>query len=129
MMGYPATQVANESWYPVYDNAGLDSQLRVSNVGTGPTTITVYAGGVQIDVYTLNAGAATRKNYPQNTGPLHVVSSTEPVLSTIRMLYTTPNFSSYYEMMGLPGTQLSIQYFFPWYNNVAMNSELRFAVP
>jgi hypothetical protein len=45
------------------------------------------------------------------------------------MLYSTAGYASYYEMMGLPETQLSTQYFFPWYNNVAMNSELRFAVP
>jgi hypothetical protein len=129
MMGYPSDNLAQEYWYPVYDNSTLDSQLRVSNVGSGITTITVYAGSTQIDSYTLGAGGASRKNYPQNTGPLHVVSDPEPILSTIRMLYTTPGFSSYYEMMGLPNTQLSTQYFFPWYNNVAMNSELRFAVP
>jgi hypothetical protein len=128
-MGLPIQQLAQEYWYPVYDNASLDSQLRVSNVGGGPTSITVYAGSTQIDSYSLNAGAATRKNYSQNMGPLHVVSSTEPILSTIRMLYTTPGYASYYEMMGLPDTQLSTQYFFPWYNNVAMSSELRFAVP
>jgi hypothetical protein len=44
-------------------------------------------------------------------------------------LYVTSDFSSFYELMGLPNTQLSSQYFFPWYNNVAMNSQLRFAVP
>jgi hypothetical protein len=129
LMGFPASQLAKEYWYPVYDNATVDSQLRVSNVGANSTTITVYAGTRQIDSYTLAAGAATRKNYPQNTGPLQVVSSNQPILTTIRMLYTTATFSSLYEMTGLPTTQLSTQYFFPWYNNAAMSSELRFAVP
>ena len=101
-------------------------ELRISNVGGASTTITVYAGGTQIDSYTLAAGAATRKNYPKNTGPLHVVSSSQPILTTIRLLY---QWSSYYEMTGLPDSQLSTQYFFPWYNNAAMSSELRFAVP
>jgi hypothetical protein len=32
-------------------------------------------------------------------------------------------------MTGLPEEQLSTQYFFPWYNNTAMSSELRFAMP
>jgi peptide/nickel transport system substrate-binding protein len=125
LMGYPVSQLAQKYWYPVYDNSLLDSQLRVSNVGTDVTTITVYAGGAPIDSYTLNAGAATRKNYPKNTGPLLVVSSGQPILTTARLLYG----SSYYEMTGLPESQLSTQYFFPWYNNSAMNSELRFAVP
>jgi murein DD-endopeptidase MepM/ murein hydrolase activator NlpD len=126
LMGFPTGQLAKEYWYPVYDNTAVDSQLRVSNVGTNVTTITVYAGAEQIDNYTLNAGAATRKNYPKNTGPLHVVSSSQPILTTIRMLYSG---NSYYEMAGLPEGQLSTQYFFPWYNNYAMNSELRVAVP
>jgi hypothetical protein len=125
LMGFPADRLEQEYWYPVYDNAVVDSQLRVSNLGSGTTTITVYAGSDLIDSYTLGKGAATRKTYPKNTGPLHVVSSTQPILTTIRLLYGT----SYYEMTGLPDGQLSRQYFFPWYNNKAMDSELRFAVP
>jgi hypothetical protein len=125
LMGFPVGQLSQSYWYPVYDNMTLDSQLRVSNVGGDITTITVYAGTEQIDSYELGKGAATRKNYPKNTGPLHVVSSTQPILTTVRLLYG----SSLYEMTGLPNEQLSTQYFFPWYNNYAMNSELRFAVP
>jgi hypothetical protein len=126
LMGFPTDKLEQDYWYPVYNNVGVDSQLRVSNVGSDVTTITVYAGGTQIDSYTLNAGAATRKNYPKNIGPLHVVSSSQPILTTIRLLYQS---SSYYEMTGLPNSQLSTQYFFPWYNNTAMNSELRLALP
>jgi hypothetical protein len=125
LMGFPTGQLGQEYWYPVYDNVAVDSQLRVSNVGSDVTTITVYAGGTQIDQYTLAAGGATRKNYTgKNTGPLHMVSSSQPILTTIRLLYG----NSYYEITGLPNSQLSTQYFFPWYNNTAMNSELRVAV-
>jgi len=126
LMGFPTSQLEQEYWYPVYDNMTVDSQLRVSNVGTDITTIAVYAGGTQIDSYPLNAGAATRKTYPKNIGPLHVISSSQPILTTIRLLYA---WSSYYEMTGLPDSQLSTQYFFPWYNNIAMDSNLRFALP
>jgi hypothetical protein len=129
LMGFPANQLAQEYWYPVYDNAALDSQLRVSNVGGGPTTITVYLGTQQIDSYSLGTGGAARKNYPHDGGPLRVVSSAQPILTTVRLLYNTPSFSSLYEMAGLPDPQLSTQYFFPWYNNTAMSSELRVAVP
>jgi peptide/nickel transport system substrate-binding protein len=131
LMGLPVSALTTDYWYPVYDSVSLDSQLRVSNVGSGSTTIKVYARGSLIDTYTLATGAATRKSYRYNTGPLHVVSSSQPILSTIRMLYTTPGYASYYEMMGFPGqaAQLSTQYFFPWYNNSGMNSEMRFALP
>jgi len=126
LMGFPAGQLSQSYWYPVYDNAAVDSQLRVSNVGSATTHITIYAGTQQLDSYDLGKGAATRKNYPKNSGPLHVVSSTQPILTTIRMLYAG---NSYYEMTGLPDSQLAPQYFFPWYNNKAMDSELRIAIP
>jgi hypothetical protein len=129
LMGFPANQLAQEYWYPVYDNVNLNSQLRVSNVGSSPTTISIYFGDdpTPIDTYILAAGEASRKTYAgYNGGPLRVVSSAEPIMSTVRTLY---GGSSYYEMTGLPNTWLSTQYWFPWYNNVAMDSELRIAVP
>jgi hypothetical protein len=129
-MGFPANKLASEYYFPVYDNVALDSQLRVSNVGGASTNITIYAGAAQIDTYSLAAGAATRKNYAAvNTGPLQVVSSAMPVLSTVRLLYNTALFSSFYEITGLPGDQLYTEYWFQWYNNVAMSSEVRLAVP
>ena len=128
LMGYPVNQLTTEYWYPVYDDVDLDSQLRVSNVGNGSTTITVYAGGTQIDSYSLGAGQATRVNYAStSTGPLHVVSSSQPILSTIRLWLA--GGPSYYEIMGLPGTQLTTQYWFPWYNSLVMNPEVRIAKP
>jgi murein DD-endopeptidase MepM/ murein hydrolase activator NlpD len=127
LMGFPANQLAQEYHYPVYDNVNLNSQLRVSNVGTGSTTIRVYLGNQEIASYTLAAGEATRKNYSgRNGGPLRVTSSSQPIMTTVRTLYAG---NSYYEMTGLPSSWLSTQYWFPWYNNIAMSSELRIAVP
>lgn len=130
LLGFPVNQLTTSYSYPVYDNVSIDSQLRVSNVGTTTTTITVYLGGEQIDSYSLAAGAATRKNYAGvNNGPLKVVSSSQPILTTTRMLYYTSSFSSYYEMTGMPENQLHTEYVFPWYNNTAMSSQVRFAIP
>jgi hypothetical protein len=131
LSGFPANQLTKEYTYPIYDNVTADSQLRVSNVGVASTTITVYvANNAVIDSYTLAAGAATRKNYTSvNEGPLHVVSSDSNILSTQRLLYTTPSFASFYELTGFPTNQLTNDYYFPWYNNVAMSSQLRIAVP
>jgi hypothetical protein len=130
MMGLPGEQLTNDYLFPYHNNVAMDSQLRVSNLGSAATTITVYLAGQEIDRYTLSGGQTTRKNYPNhNSGPLRVTSSATDILTTIRMLYNTSSFSSLYEMTGLPGPQLSTQYFFPWYNNTAMSSQLRFAVP
>ena len=129
LTGLPKEQLGQAFLYPAYDHVTLKSQLRVANVGDGPTTISVYAAGQLLESFTLEAGKARKRSYARNTGPLEVVSSAEPIVSTVRMLYKTATFNSLYEMMGLPESELSTQYFFPWYNNTAMKSELRFAVP
>ena len=49
-----------------------------------------------------------------------------PILATIRTLY---GGSSYYEMFGVPADQLTSTYWFPWYNDTAMSTELHLAVP
>src|SRR5215216_5325002 len=100
----------------------MDSQLRVSNVGGVTTTINVYLGSnpTPIDSYSLAAGGATRKNYAgKNGGPLRVTSSASDILSTIRVLY---GGTSYSELMGLTVEQLTDEYLFPYYNNVAIDS-------
>ena len=127
--GLPAGQLSQDYWYPMYDNASLDSQLRVANTGVSDTGVTVYAAGKLIDSFTLGADEEIRKSYSLNTGPLQVVSSARPIVSSVQMLYDTASFDSLYEMMGLSGGQLATQYYFPWYNNTAMKSELRFAAP
>jgi stress response protein SCP2 len=130
LLGFPVNQLTTAYSYPIYDNVSIDSQLRVSNVGNASTTITIYSGSTQIDSYSLAAGAATRINYSGvNNGPLRVVSSSQPILTTTRMLLYSPGFSSYYEMTGMPDNQLHTEYVFPWYNNTAMSSQVRFAVP
>lgn len=122
MMGYP-NNTTTQFWFPWYNNAAMDSQFRVSNLGGSPTTITVSLAGSTIDSFSLGAGAAVRKNYPgQNNGPMQVTSSGGvPILATIRVLY---GGSSYSEMMGFPN-DTTTQFWFPWYNNTAMDSQFR----
>jgi hypothetical protein len=125
MLGFPAEEITNEYWFPVYDSATLNSQLRIGNLGSESTTITVYLGdGEELDSFTLGANAAIRKNYTgQNGGPLRVVSSATDILVSVRLLYG----DSYTEELGFPADQLTTDYWFPWYNNVAFPSELRVA--
>jgi predicted outer membrane repeat protein len=125
MLGFPAEEITNEYWFPVYDSATLNSQLRIGNLGSESTTITVYLGdGEELDSFTLGSNAAIRKNYTgENDGPLRVVSSATDILVSVRLLYG----DSYTEELGFPADQLTTDYWFPWYNNVAFPSELRVA--
>ncbi len=125
MMGFPNT-ATTDFWFPWYDNVNADSQFRVSNLGGSSTAITVYLAGTQIDQFTLAANSAVRKNYvSQNNGALHIVSGSEPILATVRVLY---GGTSFYEVMGYPGNALTSTQFFPWYDSTTMDSQLRLAV-
>jgi hypothetical protein len=126
MLGFPASQVSNEYWFPIYDNSALNSQIRVGNLGNQATTISVYLNnGTLLDSFNLNPNEALRKNYAgQNGGPLRIVSSTTNILASVRLLFNT---NSYSEELGLPASQLATDYWFPWYNNSAFSSELRVA--
>ena len=122
VLGMPAEELSREYWYPVYDNVKVNSQLWVGNTGSGSTAITIYAAGQQIDSFVLAGGQKRNVSYPLSTGPLRVVSSAEPVVSSVRMLY---GGGSYAELMGLPVEQLSREYWYPTYNSTGLKSQLR----
>jgi len=47
-----------------------------------------------------------------------------------RVIYNVNNLpTSFSEMMGLPNSQLDTIYWMPWYNNIDLDTQLRFAVP
>ena len=120
-MGFP-NNASSDFYFPWYNNVAMDSQFRVSNLGAVSTTITVSLAGSPIDSFTLPAGAAIRKNYAgQNNGPMHVYSSATPILATIRVLF---GGGSYSEMMGFPNV-ITADFWFPWYNDVAFDSQFR----
>ena len=132
MMALPQSQVANTYWLPWYNNVDLDTQLRLGNLGNGTATIRVYIGGAEMpgDPFTLAAGASIRKSYPGvNSGSVRIVSD-QPLVAAERVIYRVAGINtSFSEMMGLPNTQLDTRYWFPWYNNVDLDSQLRFGLP
>jgi hypothetical protein len=132
MMGMPTDQLIDTYVFPWYNNVEMNTQLRFGNVGNSATTVTVTVGGVFQGSYFLYPNQSTRVSYPNlNNGPVIVQSSGGvPIIASIRFAYiqstsplVVPGFS---EMMGLPANQLTSSYLFPWYNNVEMNTQLRF---
>jgi hypothetical protein len=68
-----------------------------------------------------------------NGGPLRIESSIN-IIAAERVIYSQGGAqrgveTSYSEMMAFPDNQLTTQYWFPWYNNVNMWTQLRFANP
>ena len=132
LMGMPAEQLSDKYVFPGYNNVTLNDQLRISNVDTVPSTVTVTIGGNLKGTYPLAAGVAVRINYPGlDSGPV-VVQGTNGVkiISSIREAWAVNGVTqSFVQLMGLPAGQLSATYLFPAYNNVTLNEQLRIGVP
>jgi len=131
MMGVPAGQVSTKYWFPWYNNVDLNSQIRFANVGTANTCITIKIGGAAQPAVCLNPGASDRKSYNLSNGPVQVFSSGGiPIIASIRIAYNNGSaWTSFSEMMGLPDALKGTSYWFPWYNNIDLDTQLRFAVP
>jgi len=130
MMGLPREQLSTEYWFPWYNNAvptSMDQGFRIGNVNPTSTAIQVWVGNTMLDSFTLGTGASVRKNYNVDNGPIRIVctdcSGSEKIIAALRVIWKEPGVRfSYSEMMGLPKEQLSDEYWFPWYNNLAVSS-------
>jgi hypothetical protein len=80
--------------------------------------------------YTLANGASLRVSCSgKNDGPVQIVS-TGNLVAAERVIYKVNGINtSFLEMMALPNGQLDTTYWLPWYNNVDLDTQLRFGVP
>jgi hypothetical protein len=134
MMALPNSQLDMIYWLPWYNNVDLDTQLRFGNVSGSPATVHVYVGGQEMtsgcttnSPFPLAAGASLRVSCPGvNNGPVKIVS-TGNVVAAERVIYKVNNTNtSFSEMMALSDGQLNTIYWLPWYNNVDLDTQLRF---
>jgi len=133
MMALPDSQLDTTYWLPWYNNSGdLDTQLRIANVSGSTANVHIYIGSVEMtgSPFTIAAGASTRKNFAGvNNGPVRIVSN-QNIVAAERMIYKVNGINtSFSELMGLPNGQLDTSYWLPWYNNVDLDTQLRFGVP
>ena len=132
MMTLPDSQLDTTFWLPWYNNLDLDTQLRFANTTNTPATVHIYMGGVEMtgSPFTLGAGESTRKSFPGvNRGPVQIVSDV-PIVAAERVIYKVSGVNtSFSEMMGLPNALLDTIFWLPWYNNVDLDTQLRFGLP
>jgi hypothetical protein len=132
MMALPNSQLNTTYYLPWYNNKDLDTQLRFASTTNTPASVRIYIGGVEMQgsPFALLAGESTRKSFANvNNGPVQIVSDV-PIVAAERVLYKVNNIpTSFSEMMGLPDQWLSTSYYLPWYNNVDLDTQLRFGVP
>jgi uncharacterized protein YcfL len=132
MMALPDNQLHTTHWLPWYNNTGLDTQLRIANVSASPATVHVYIGGeeMQGSPFPLLAGESVRKSFPGiDDGPVQIVSDQDIVVAE-RLIYKVDDIpTSFSEMLALPDPLLHATFWFPWYNNTGLDTQLRFGVP
>ncbi|HEU4743926.1 MAG TPA: hypothetical protein VFS61_01775, partial [Anaerolineales bacterium] len=113
-------------------SGNFDTQLRFANVSGSNASVRVFIGGVEMtgSPFTLGPGASTRRSFPGvNNGPVRIVSS-QNIVAAQRVIYKANGVNtSFSEMMGLPNALLGTTFWLPWYNNVDLFTQLRFAVP
>jgi uncharacterized protein with WD repeat len=135
LMGLPKEQLSTEYWFPWYNNlavASMDQQFRFGNADTTSTTIQVLKGDTVLYTFEdLQPGESERVAFPLNDGPIRIRSiDGKKIIAAMRVIWQEPGQrTSYSELMGLPKEQLSAEYWFPWYNNVAvasMDQQFRF---
>jgi hypothetical protein len=92
----------------------------------------IYIDGAEMpgSPFTLLAGQSTRQSFADiNNGPVKIQSNV-PIVAAERMVYKVNNIpTSFTEMMALPDSQLNTTFWLPWYNNVDLDTQLRFGVP
>ena len=132
MMALPNNRLTAEYWLPWYNNKSLNTQLRLANVSGSEATVNVTIGGVPApgSPFTLAAGASRRLSFPNlDKGPVHVTSNGNVIVSE-RVIYNVNGINtSFSELMALPGDLLNASNWLPYYNNVAVDTQLRFAAP
>jgi len=132
MMVLPDSQLDTTYWLPWYNNMDLDTQLRFGNVSTATATVHVSIGGLPMagSPFTLALGTSTRVNFVGiNNGPVKIESNVN-IVAAERVIYQINNIpTSFSEMMALPASQLNVTYWLPWYNNVDLDTQLRFGIP
>jgi hypothetical protein len=90
----------------------------------------VTIGSVVQPPIPLAVGQSTRISYPINNGPVKVESIDGNIIASMRVAYNNGTaWTSFSEVLGMPANQLTTTYWFPWYNNVGLNTQMRFAVP
>ena len=132
MMGLPIGSLSTRYSFPVHNNVHHDSQLRFGNVGTANTVVTVRIGGILRGSYPLVPNETKQISYAAVDGGPVVVASTGgvPIIASQRVAHHNGTaWTSYSEMMGLPHAHLTTTFVFPWYNNVNIDTQLRFGVP
>jgi hypothetical protein len=130
-MGYPHNQLTNNYWFPWYDNTDMIMWVLVGNPSATQTAnVTIKIAGAVVGTYTIPpSGNITPTFAGAPRGPVQVTSSI-PVFTSERALKGYPGTgASFNEMMGIANGKLTSDYWFTWYDNKDMSTQLVIGKP
>ncbi len=130
-MAFPNRQLDKTYWLPWYNHTDLNTLIRYTNMSSGTATVHVYLGEVEMSVspFTMPPGAIYLTGFDGNSGPLKVTSDANILIDTQISYRVNDRITSFIEMMALPNSQLDTSYWLPWYNNIDLDTQLRFGIP
>ncbi|HEY5982624.1 MAG TPA: hypothetical protein VIU38_04065, partial [Anaerolineales bacterium] len=131
VMGYPDNRLTTTYRFPWYDMVNMTTWVLVGNPSSSQAAhVTIKIAGATVGTYSVPASGRVTPTYAgQNTGPVEV-SSDIPVFTSERVLSTGPgSVVSFNEMMGLAQNQMTTKYWFTWYDNLNMLTDILIANP
>jgi hypothetical protein len=137
VMGMPSDQFTTEYWFPWVDQFNTNNMktwVLVGNPSSSQTAyVDIYVGGVkQGSTYAIAPNGNITPTFSVTNGPVRVVSVTgtgTPTAIDIFASERTLYGNSFNEMMGYPSDQLTTEYWFTWYDEVYMTTELLVSRP
>jgi hypothetical protein len=133
--GYPYNQFTNEYWFPYYDHgypvvsgSNMRTWLAIGNPSnTLSANVQVYIGGILKDSQTITPGSQwTPRWIGLQDGPVQVISN-NPVFVSERV-FTVPS-NVFNEMLAYAANQVAVEYWFPWYDSIYMNTSIAISRP
>jgi hypothetical protein len=131
VMGFPNNQLTNHYWFPWYDNASMITWVLVGNASSSQTAhVTIKIGSSTLGSYSIPPlGNVTPTFNVAPSGPVEVLSDI-PVFTSERALTGWPSGAqSFDEVLGFPANQLTNHYWFTWYDDKDMQTQIMLGNP
>ena len=108
------------TWYDSYAANGMKGDwILIGNQGNTTANVEVYIAGILRGTYSVPVGGRVTPVYPNvMDGPVKVVcTNQQPLIVSQRVLFK----DSFNEVLGIPGSKLSSEYNFTWYDSTPQN--------
>jgi hypothetical protein len=130
-LGVPDGQLTTDYWFPWYDGLTMNTWISIGapDTNSADAEVDVYIGGTKMNPspYVIPAGGQMSPKFSGTfAGPVEVVSTNgQDLIVSERQIFG----SSFTETLGMPGNQLTTDYWFPWYDGLTMNTWISIGAP